>query len=210
MGSLEYGRFGYASKDEMLEKSARYWNPGKTSFWVESGVDLVIERREGYLLYDVSGKRLIDMHLNGGTYNLGHRNPEIVAALRDGLELFDVGNHHFPALARTACAERLLDVAPSGMSKVMFGSGGAHPPTPKDPADDEAGSYALLGSALDELVTHGVLAPARRPGAEFKAWVTVHGFARLCLDGAVQLQSAAMRADELESLLDFAVAGICR
>lgn len=120
----DYGLFEYDSKLEVLEKSERYWNPSKTKFWVESGVDLVIDRREGYLLYDLTGKRLIDMHLNGGTYNLGHRNPEVVAAVTKGLEHFDVGNHHFPSLARTACAEALLKTAP-GMSKVMFGSSGS-------------------------------------------------------------------------------------
>ncbi|AQA05090.1 aspartate aminotransferase family protein [Mycobacterium sp. MS1601] len=120
----QYGLFQYESKAEVLDKSAEYWNPAKTQFWVDSNVDLVIDRREGYFLHDMSGKRLIDMHLNGGTYNLGHRNPEIVGAVRDALEHFDVGNHHFPALARTACAEALLASAPTGLSKVMFGSGG--------------------------------------------------------------------------------------
>ena len=42
----------------------------------------MIGRREGYFLYDMSGRRLIDLHLNGGTYNLGHRNPELVETLK--------------------------------------------------------------------------------------------------------------------------------
>ncbi len=72
-------RFG--SKAELLERSKEYWNPDKTAFWVDSGVDLVIDRREGYLFWDMDGRRLIDVHLNGGTYNLGHRNPEVMAAV---------------------------------------------------------------------------------------------------------------------------------
>ena len=93
--------------------------------------------------------------------------------------------------------------------EVMFGRSGAHSPVPRDSADGEAGTYALLGSALDDLVSTGVLAAARRPGAELKAWVTVHGFARLCLDDAVRLPSGSTRAGALEDLLNFAVAGIC-
>ena len=69
---------------------------------------LVIDRREGYFIYDVGGKRLIDMHLNGGTYNLGHRNPEVVAAVTAAMQRFDIGNHHFPSLARTALAQALV------------------------------------------------------------------------------------------------------
>ena len=120
----EYGLFGYESKPQFIQKSTDYWNPDKTAFWQESGVDLVIDRREGYYLWDMEGRRLIDVHLNGGTYNLGHRNPEVMAAIKDGMNHFDIGNHHFPSLARTALAERLIQTAPPGLSKVAYASGG--------------------------------------------------------------------------------------
>ena len=108
----------FASKEEVLEKSKEFWNPGKTQFWIDSGVPLVIDRREGYFIYDMSGKRLIDVHLNGGTYNLGHRNPEVVAAVTAAMQRFDIGNHHFPSLARTALAEALVAPRPTGLTKV--------------------------------------------------------------------------------------------
>ena len=89
------------------------------------GVDLVIDHRQGYYLYDMDGHRLIDMHLNGGTYNLGHRHPELVEVLKAGTQRFDMGNHHFPALARTALAEALASCAPSPELKyTAYGSGG--------------------------------------------------------------------------------------
>jgi acetylornithine/succinyldiaminopimelate/putrescine aminotransferase len=37
---------------------------------------------------------------------------------------FDIGNHHFPSLARTALAEALIRTAPQGLTKVVYGSGG--------------------------------------------------------------------------------------
>jgi acetylornithine/succinyldiaminopimelate/putrescine aminotransferase len=114
----------FASKQDMLAKSKQFWNPDKTQFWIDSGVPLVIDRREGYFIYDVEGKRLIDVHLNGGTYNLGHRNPEVAAAVTAAMQRFDIGNHHFPSLARTALAEALVSSAPPGLTKVMYGSGG--------------------------------------------------------------------------------------
>jgi acetylornithine/succinyldiaminopimelate/putrescine aminotransferase len=120
----DYGFFSFDSKDEMLAKSKEFWNPGKTQFWMDSGVPLVIDRREEYFIYDMSGKRLIDAHLNGGTYNLGHRNPEVVQAVTMAMQHFDIGNHHFPSLARTALAEALVKSAPAGLSKVIYGSGG--------------------------------------------------------------------------------------
>jgi acetylornithine/succinyldiaminopimelate/putrescine aminotransferase len=120
----DYGLFSFADKDEVLAKSKEYWNPGKTQFWIDAGIPLVIDRREEYFIYDMSGKRLIDVHLNGGTYSLGHRNTEVVQAVTMAMQRFDIGNHHFPSLARTALAEALVGSAPEGLSKVVYGSGG--------------------------------------------------------------------------------------
>ncbi len=128
----------FASKQDMLAKSKQFWNPDKTQFWIDSGVPLVIDRREGYFIYDVEGKRLIDVHLNGGTYNLGHRNPEVSAAVTAAMQRFDIGNHHFPSLARTALAEALVKTAPGappstvpgGQRPSQGGFGGMGPPEP--------------------------------------------------------------------------------
>lgn len=120
----EYGAFRFDSKADVLAKSKEFWNPDKTQFWTDAGVDLVIDKREGYFLWDMDGRRLVDLHLNGGTYNLGHRNPEVVDAVTSGMEQFDIGNHHFPSVARTALAEALIKTAPEGLTKVAYASGG--------------------------------------------------------------------------------------
>lgn len=121
---LNYGPFHFKSKEEMIAKAIKFWNPHKTKFWQSAGIDLVIGKREGYCIFDVSGRRLIDLHLNGGTYNFGHRHPELVEALKDALDDFDIGNHWFPSVARTALAERLIEVSP-GMTYAVFAPGGA-------------------------------------------------------------------------------------
>jgi len=121
---FNYGFFRFDSKDALLEKAAAYWNPGKTKFWQDAGTPMVIGRRAGYFLYDMSGKRLIDLHLNGGTYNFGHRHPELVKVLKSGLDYFDIGNHWFPSVARAAFAEKLIQTAPH-MKYAIFGAGGA-------------------------------------------------------------------------------------
>ncbi|MDX6569485.1 MAG: hypothetical protein QOH15_2063 [Gaiellales bacterium] len=120
----DYGFFSYDSKADFIERSKTSWNPDKTQFWQDAGVDLVIDRREGYLFWDMEGRRLIDLHLNGGTYNLGHRNRELIATLEQAMEHFDIGNHHFPALARTALAEELVKTSTPNMRRVIYGSGG--------------------------------------------------------------------------------------
>lgn len=120
----DYEQFAYEDKDDILAKSRQYWNSDKTQFWQDAGVDLVIDRREGYFLWDMNGRRLMDVHLNGGTYNLGHRNPEVVDAVRNAMDQFDMGNHHFPSLARTALAEELVATAPPSLTRVAYASGG--------------------------------------------------------------------------------------
>jgi len=112
-------------KTDFIERSMEFWNPGKTGDWQRMGVDLVIDRREGYYLYDVDGRRLIDVHLNGGTYSLGHRNPEVMEAVREGMSYFDIGNHHFPSIMRTHVAEMLERLTPEGLKYTIFASGGA-------------------------------------------------------------------------------------
>ncbi len=113
-----------AEKLDFLERSKTFWNPAKVQDWQDMGVDLVIDRREGYCLYDMDGQRLIDVHLNGGTYNLGHRHPELVEVLNQATSHFDMGNHHFPSLARTALAEALAACTPGDLKYTAYGSGG--------------------------------------------------------------------------------------
>ena len=47
---FDYGLFKFELKQDLFDKAIRYWNPGKTKFWIDAGVDLVIDRREGYYL----------------------------------------------------------------------------------------------------------------------------------------------------------------
>jgi acetylornithine/succinyldiaminopimelate/putrescine aminotransferase len=112
-----------AGKARTLELAERYVCPDRVRVMAEAGIDLVMGRREGYRIWDVDGHELIDVHLNGGIYNLGHRNPDVIAALTAALQSLDIGNHHFPSTERAALAERLVGLTP-GMHYAVFASGG--------------------------------------------------------------------------------------
>jgi putrescine aminotransferase len=114
----------YKSKDTVLQQSIRWWNPGKTKQWQKDGIDLVMGKREGYYFHDMGGKRLMDVHLNGGTFNLGHRNPEIISTLKGAMDEFDIGNHHFPSITRAQLAEDLSKATPSNLKYSILSSGG--------------------------------------------------------------------------------------
>ncbi len=109
------------SKQEILEKSAAFWNPHKTRFWQDKGIDLVIGRREGYYIYDMDDRGFLDCHINGGTYNLGHRNPELLHVMHRTLsESLDAGNHHFPTEGRALLAEKLARLSPGELHYSVF------------------------------------------------------------------------------------------
>lgn len=116
--------FKNTTKQEVFDKSIEYWNSGKTKEWLDLGIDLVIGKREGYYFWDMDGKKLMDVHINGGTYSLGHRNKEIIDALIEASNSVDIGNHHFPSPLKAKLAETVIKSSPKGMKHVIYGSSG--------------------------------------------------------------------------------------
>lgn len=115
-----------AGKDKVIEQNKQYVCPDKIRIFNQIGIDLVIGKREGPYIYDLDGKQLIDVHINGGTYNLGHRHPEIIDAMKEALEMpIDIGNHHFPSPLRGEVAQMLVSLSPGNMKYCVFASGGS-------------------------------------------------------------------------------------
>lgn len=112
------------SKSEILRRAAEYVCPGRVAMLDAVGIDLVIGRREGYRIWDVDGRELIDCHLNGGVFNLGHRNADVLEALRAAMASLDIGNHHFPSIERAALGEMLARLTPEPLRYSVFSSGG--------------------------------------------------------------------------------------
>jgi len=114
------------------------------------------------------------------------------------------------AIARLRAAGRAyveFAVEHPELLRVMFGSNGLI--TLENDRSLQPAPFALLSRTLDDLVRAGVLPADRRPNAELKAWTVVHGFASLVVQagGAAQLKGTS--DDALESILDFAMVGLC-
>lgn len=112
------------AKADVLDQAARHVCPNRVELLRALGMEIVIGRRAGYRMWDLDGRELLDFHLNGGVFNLGHRNPEIVTALTEALETLDIGNHHFPSVERAALAEELARLTPGDLTYSVFASGG--------------------------------------------------------------------------------------
>jgi acetylornithine/succinyldiaminopimelate/putrescine aminotransferase len=111
------------SRDEVLRLAELFVCPDRVRTFQALGASIVMGRREGYRIHDVDGRSWLDLHLNGGVFNLGHRNPELVTTLIGALDELDIGNHHFPSVERSLLAEQLVGLTP-GMRYAVFASGG--------------------------------------------------------------------------------------
>lgn len=121
----------FAAREELLDKNqifdlfAQHVSSGKAAFFKSVDISFIPGKREGAYIYDTEGdKKVIDCHCNGGVFNLGHRNPEIIRTLKQGLDHLDIGNHHLISEKRAALAGALADLAPGNLEYTVFGVSG--------------------------------------------------------------------------------------
>jgi adenosylmethionine-8-amino-7-oxononanoate aminotransferase len=102
------------------------WHPFTQQLGWEQEQFPVIERAEGSTLYDVDGRAYIDGVSSLWCNVHGHGHPALDAAVRAQLERVShstmLGLSHAPAIE---LAERLLDLAPAGLSRVFYSDSGA-------------------------------------------------------------------------------------
>jgi acetylornithine/succinyldiaminopimelate/putrescine aminotransferase len=111
----------YASRESTTAAFAAHVNRGKVRALEAIGVDIVIGEREGARFQDAySGRWYWNCHCNGGVFSLGHRNPRVVAAVREGLDHVDVGNHHLLSGWRARLAEQLAASTNGALPYAVF------------------------------------------------------------------------------------------
>ncbi|MFD8691979.1 aspartate aminotransferase family protein [Streptomyces sp. NPDC059651] len=84
----------------------------------------VEERSEGAHLYDEEGTRYLQFG-GYGVFILGHRYPAVVSALHRQLDRHPISGKTFLSAEMAEAAAELASVAPAGLDRVYFGSGGA-------------------------------------------------------------------------------------
>ena len=125
MDSQSFKHVGTRSNTDIVNLFARHVSSGKAAFFESAGVSFAPGKRQGPYLWDTAGeKRLIDCHCNGGVFNLGHRNPEIIEVLVQSLQELDIGNHHLISEQRAVLGSMLAGVTPAGLTYTVFGVGG--------------------------------------------------------------------------------------
>lgn len=107
-------------KNKVVQGIFDHLYPGRVRRFFEGGIDFVPDKREGYRYWDIDGHELLDLHLNGGTFNLGHKNPQLVATVKNSLESWDIGNHHFPSAPKAELSAALIEATPGDMQYVVL------------------------------------------------------------------------------------------
>ena len=119
------GEQPYSTSRETAAAFAAHVNPGKVAAFDALGVDLVMGERSGARFrHAFDGRWLYNCHCNGGVFNLGHRHPVVVDAVRDALDALDIGNHHLVSGWRAKLAERLVATTDGLLPGVVFGVAG--------------------------------------------------------------------------------------
>ncbi len=114
-----------SEKKQIIDDFKHHVSSGKVAVYKKYGMQFVIGERQGVYMTDVSGKKtLINCHCNGGVFNLGHRNPQIIEALIKATEKFDIGNHHFISSQRAKLGKKIASLMPGDLNYTVFGVGG--------------------------------------------------------------------------------------
>lgn len=86
----------------------------------------VVERAEGMYLYSTDGKKYMDCAAGIAVANIGHGVKEVIEAMYEQAKKVSfVYGGTFTSQARTKLAEQIIEMAPEGMNKVFFCSGGS-------------------------------------------------------------------------------------
>lgn len=84
------------------------------------GMPMAIRRARGATVEDVDGNIYVDFFGGAGVMNVGHANPQVVAAVQEQLSQLTHALD-FPNPSRRALVERLLSILPPELNRVSFG-----------------------------------------------------------------------------------------
>ncbi len=112
-------------KKQIIKLYKDHVSSGKVDFYNKYNMDFVMGHRDGHWLYDIDGKKkLFNLHSNGGVFNLGHRNNEIINFLKEQLNFYDIGNHHLISKPRAELAGKIAELMPGDLEYTIFGVSG--------------------------------------------------------------------------------------
>lgn len=113
------------TNEQIVGDFEQYVNSGKVALYRRMGLAAVPGEREGVVIHPRGGGQpLINCRSSGGVFNLGHRPPAVIAAVKQALDTLDIGDHLLLSEQRAALARRLAELMPGRIQYTTFGVSG--------------------------------------------------------------------------------------
>lgn len=107
---------------------------------------IVAERGEGVWLYADNGTRYLDLYGGHAVAGTGHSHPRVVAAIKEQAEKLLFYSNLVYSEARAKAAQKLVSIAPTGLSKAFFCNSGTE-------ANENAMRMARMFTGRDKVIT---------------------------------------------------------
>jgi len=112
-----------------LDEQTRIWIEKDSQYFLHQALSTpvmnVLSKTEGPYIFDLNGKKYLDLHGNG-VHNAGFSNPAVVEAvikqLKEGLAFTPRRYTNIPAVK---LAMKLVEISPDGLNRVLFCPGGS-------------------------------------------------------------------------------------
>ena len=110
---------------EILAKYERYINPGLVRLYRFANVITAEWEAEGAVVRDIHGKEYLDFSGGPAVFNIGHRHPKVVQAVKEQLDRMPMSVRAMPRKAEADLAELLAQITPGDLQFTFFANSGA-------------------------------------------------------------------------------------
>src|SRR5437667_8706521 len=107
---------------------------------------IIAERGEGVWVYTSDGQRYLDLYGGHAVAGTGHCHPHVVAAIREQSQKLLFYSNLVYSEARARAAEKLVSIAPHGLSKAFFCNSGTE-------ANENAMRMARMATGRENVIT---------------------------------------------------------
>lgn len=110
--------------NETIEKYEQYVNPAMAKLFRFMGLATIEWEAEGSILRDISGKEYIDCLGGYGVFSLGHRHPQVVAAVKKQLDFMPLSSKVLFNKQMADLAELLAQITPGDLQYSFIANSG--------------------------------------------------------------------------------------
>lgn len=112
-----------------LGKEGEYWFNEDKKYFLHQALSTpvlnILSKTEGIWLYDLNGKKYIDMHGNG-VHNAGFSNPKVIEAVKKQLDdKLCFSPRRYSNIPAVKLAKKMAEITPPGLERSLFCPGGA-------------------------------------------------------------------------------------